>query len=263
MQTLAPCRIGLVGFSGRMGRYVLDALTQSSTCTLGALLVHRTPAPPALAHLACTDLETFVQKSDVVLDFSAPAACARLAPACTQHHKAYVVASTALAPDAQAALQQATEKIAVVQSANMSIGINVMLGLVKQAAQALPQFDVEISEIHHRHKRDAPSGTALLLGEAVQAGRPQLALQPVLARSGEQARRNDDLGYAALRGGDVAGEHTVFFFGEGERIEITHRSTRGQIFATGALAACHWVRQQNAGLYSMQDVLGLPPLTPT
>jgi 4-hydroxy-tetrahydrodipicolinate reductase len=154
-----------------------------------------------------------------------------------------------------AAIQDASKKIAVLQAANTSLGINVLLGLVKKAAGQLAHFDVEISEIHHRIKRDAPSGTALVLADAVRGARPEL--QNVLSRTGSEARQPAELGITALRGGTVPGEHTVFYFGENERLELTHRSTSPSIFASGALHGAKWLSGKPSGLYSMAEVLDI------
>lgn len=234
-------RVVVVGAAGRMGRRVVQMLEGHATLTLGR------------AFDRDDDPETAIAGSHVVIDFAAPAACARVAPICARVGTAYLVASTALTDADQAALDAASQSIPVLQAANLSIGVNVLAELVADAAARLAGFDVEISEIHHRHKRDAPSGTALALGDAVRRGRP--ALKDALGRSGNVVRSTDEVGYAALRGGDVAGEHTVFFFGEGERIELTHRATSPDIFARGALVAAAWLLRKPAGRYTMRDVL--------
>jgi 4-hydroxy-tetrahydrodipicolinate reductase len=164
------------------------------------------------------------------------------------------VASTGLTPVDEAAIDDASAEVAIVQAANLRLGVNVMLELVEMAAARLRGFDAEISEIHHRHKRDAPSGTALALGAAVQRGAGKKT--EVVGRHGMgEPRGSQELGYAALRGGEVAGEHTVFFFGDSERLEITHRSTNADIFAAGALQAAQWLLGRAPGRYDMLDVL--------
>lgn len=259
MQTPRPYRLGLVGYAGRMGQQVLSALNACALpLELTRLLVHKSLPPPNVAHLAQTDAAAFVAAVDIVLDFSAPAVCAQLAPLCAEHKKAYLVASTGLAPNDTQALDAAAQHTPVLVAANLSLGLNVLLELVKLAAERLGEADIEIFEAHHRHKRDAPSGTALALGEAAHAGRQALgqSLAPILARTGAHARRQTgEVGYGALRGGDVAGEHTVYLFGQGERLELTHRASRPEIFAHGALVACAWLAQQKPGAFGMQDVI--------
>ncbi len=252
----SKARVCLVGASGRMGQRCVRLLLAHPSLRLAAMLTHNAAAAPQPAEdvLSTADMAAAVAVSDVVVDFSAPPQCARLLPACVAARVPYVLASTGVGAGELAAVQQAAAHIAMVQAANLSTGVNVMLGLVETAARQLCSFDVEIAEIHHRHKRDAPSGTALALGDAVQRGAG--AKTAVLGRSGDGGVRDPlDLGYAALRGGDVAGDHTVFFLGEGERLEITHRSGHADIFAAGALRAASWLLGQPAGRYSMADVI--------
>lgn len=238
-----PVRLAVVGGSGRMGQRVLRLVAQDPRFTLAAVL-ERPDDNPAGAFAA----------ADVVIDFAAPAAVTTLLPVAAQADVAYLVASTGLTPADEAVIDQAANTIAVLQAANLSLGVNVMLELVELAAAKLRTFDVEISEIHHRHKKDAPSGTALALGKAAERGRPEL--EPVLARQGITGERaNYQLGFAALRGGDVAGEHTVYFFGDKERVELTHRATDADIFAKGALEAAAFLAHQKPGRYTMRDVL--------
>ncbi len=234
-------KVVVVGAAGRMGRRVVSLLEGHQTLTLGR------------AFDRDDDPEAAIAGSHVVIDFAAPAVSARIAPICAKQGTAYLVASTALTPEDELALDVAAQNVPVLQAANLSIGVNVLAELVADAAARLAGFDVEISEIHHRHKRDAPSGTALALGAAARRGRS--GLKDVLGRAGSNVRVDDEVGYAAMRGGDVAGEHTVHFFGEGERIELTHRATTPDIFARGALVAAAWLVRQAAGRYTMRDVL--------
>lgn len=263
MHTHAAYRLGLVGHAGRMGQSVLSLFeVNTHQAALTRLLVHRTPPPDALAHLAESDPSVFVDSVDVVLDFSAPTACAVLAPLCAAKAKAYLVASTGLHAADEAALANAAAHTPVLLAANLSLGVNVLMQLVQDAATRFAEADIEILEMHHKHKRDAPSGTALALGEAAIRGRKAAGhlLTPVLARTGTGAQRaTGQIGYGALRGGDVAGEHTVFLLADGERLELTHRASRPDIFARGALVACSYLARQKAGRYTMQDVVqGLP-----
>jgi 4-hydroxy-tetrahydrodipicolinate reductase len=197
------------------------------------------------------DAAAAIANAQVVIDFAAPATCASVAPLCVKAGAAYIMASTALTPSDEKALADAATHIPLLQAANFSVGVNVLAELVTAAAERLAGFDIEISEIHHKMKRDAPSGTALMLGEAAHEGRA--SMRDVMNRSGQ--RLTDELGYSAVRGGDVSGEHTVFFFGHGERLELTHRATTPDIFANGALTAAAWIVGKPAGRYSMHDVL--------
>ena len=239
-----------------MGQRVMRLLGHHPALQLNAILTR--PGAPALdvpGVLVATSATAAVAAADVVIDFAAPAVCGEVAPACLRAHVPYVVASTGLTEADQKALDGAASAIALLQAANLSLGVNVMLELVRAAASALPGFEVEISEIHHRHKRDAPSGTAYALGEAAMLGGGHKTA--VVGRHGtaNSARAATELGYSAIRGGEVPGEHTVYFFGDAERIEITHRSSSGDIFASGALTAAMWLMGQKPGRYTMRDVL--------
>ncbi len=239
-----------------MGQRVIRLLGHHPALQLGAILT-RPGAPPV--HVpgvtAVQSVDAAVAVADVVIDFAAPAVCVEVAPACQRAHVPYVVASTGLTDADQKALDDAADGVAVLQAPNLSLGVNVMLELVRSAASALHGFEIEIAEIHHRHKRDAPSGTAYALGEAAMRGGGEKTA--VVGRHGtaDGARAPSELGYAALRGGEVPGEHTVYFFGDSERLEITHRSASGDIFAAGALTAAMWLFRQKPGRYTMRDVL--------
>lgn len=233
-------RVVVVGAKGRMGTRVVRALVDHASLEL-AVGVDRGD-----------DLDRAIRGTDVVIDFSAPAATDTVGPLCAQHGVAYLVASTALSDVCVSALEDTATKVACLRAANLSIGVNVLSELVAEASRRLAGFDIEISEIHHKHKRDAPSGTALALGAAVNRGRPNL--RDVHNRT--SMREDDELGYAAMRGGDVAGDHTVYFFGTGERVELTHRATTADVFAHGALTAAAWLVGRAPGSYTMRDVLG-------
>lgn len=248
-----------------MGRRVIDLLkSQDETAphhaVVAAVLVRpgREEAAQKILGaehqaLVCTEVPQFVAAADVVLDFSAPAQAARLAPAAALAQKPYVVASTGLDEAAQVALDRAAERCAVLQAANLSLGVQVLIELVNQAASALPEWDVEVVEMHHRRKVDGPSGTALALGQAAQEARPHL--QPLVGRSDQPlGRKPSDLGYSVVRGGDVPGEHTVFFFGASERLELCHRSQSPTIFAQGAVVACGRLALATPGRYTMRTL---------
>jgi 4-hydroxy-tetrahydrodipicolinate reductase len=190
--------------------------------------------------------------ADAVIDFTTPAASRRHAELAAQGELVYVVGTTGLGPDDQAVIAQAAIQTVVVQSANMSLGVNLLQILTEQVARALdPDYDIEVLEMHHRHKVDAPSGTALMLGEAAARGR-EVALNEVACKA-----REGEIGFATLRGGDVAGEHSVIFATEGERLVLSHKASSREVFAKGAIKAALWGRGKSAGLYSMRDVLGL------
>ncbi len=206
------------------------------------------------------DLAKALSGADVVVDFTSHEASARHAEACAARGVALVIGSTGFTPEAKARVAAAAGRIPVVLSPNMSVGVNVLFELVRQAAQVLGDaYDVEIVELHHKKKRDAPSGTAVRLGEvaAEALGRdPKDAL--AFSRHGIIGERPPwQIGVQTLRGGDVVGEHTVYFCGEGERLELTHRATSRDQFARGAVRAAQWVVGRPAGLYDMADVLGL------
>ncbi len=206
------------------------------------------------------DLAKALPGADVVVDFTSHEASARHAEACAERGVALVVGSTGFTPEAKARVAAAARRIPVVLSPNMSVGVNVLFELVRQAAKVLGDaYDVEIVELHHKKKKDAPSGTAVRLGEvaAEALGRdPRDAF--AYARHGLIGERPPwQIGLQTVRGGDVVGEHTVYFFGEGERVELTHRATSRDQFARGAVRAAGWIVGKPAGLYDMADVLGL------
>ena len=206
-----------------------------------------------------SNAESAVALADVVVDFSAPAAVLELAPLCREALVPYLVASTGLTTAQQDVLKEASKTIPILHASNLSVGVTVMQALVEFAAKSLGEaFDVEVVELHHRRKRDAPSGTALTLAEAVRRGQRE-ALRPVFDRCLTKGpRANDELGMAAVRGGDIVGEHTVYFLGEGERLEITHRATSPDVFALGALRAASFLASSVApGLYNLSDVVML------
>lgn len=197
--------------------------------------------------------------SDAVLDFTVPAFSVELSALAAQARIVHVIGTTGFCESELARLNAAARHAVIVKSGNMSLGVNLLAALVKQAAKALPGFDVEIVEMHHRMKVDAPSGTALLLGEAAAEGREiSLHDHQERGRDGQTGPRKDGaIGFASLRGGTVVGDHTVIFAGPFERIELTHRAEDRSLFARGALTAASWGQGKKPGLYSMRDVLGL------
>jgi 4-hydroxy-tetrahydrodipicolinate reductase len=267
----APARIAVLGAAGKMGRALVRAVADEPGGTLAAA-VDRAGAPElgqdagVLAGLAAAAIPLRAAlpaagEADVWIDFSSAASAAAHAQAAAQAGAALVVGTTGLGAAERDQLGQAAARVPVVLSPNMSVGINVLLRLVAEAARALgPGYDLEIVETHHRHKRDAPSGTALRLAEALaEATGRNLEKTARYARHGDVgARTAQEIGLQTLRGGDVVGDHTVFFLGLGERIEITHRASSRETFARGAVRAALWLVGRAPGLYDMRDVLSLP-----
>ncbi|MEQ8229096.1 MAG: 4-hydroxy-tetrahydrodipicolinate reductase [Rhodospirillales bacterium] len=263
--------IGIVGCGGRMGRMLIQTVLSTEGAQLaggteqsGSPLIGQDlgllVGPDAAGAAVMDDARTLFEAADVVIDFTVPAATVAHAALAFDTGTAMVIGTTGLTADQQTAVQGAAEKAAVVQAGNMSLGVNLLVGLAKQAAELLgPDYDIEVVEMHHKHKIDAPSGTALMLGRAAAEGRGlDHDDHAVLSREGHTGARPDDaIGYATLRGGDVVGDHTVIFAGPSERIELTHRAASREIFARGAVRAAMWCDGQSPGLYSMRDVLNL------
>jgi len=262
----------VVGAAGRMGRTLIRAIAESPGVRLAAALEREgSPELGADAGILAGLQPLGVQVSDDplpafaaaegVIDFTTPAATVGFSELAAQARIVHVVGTTGLTPADDERLAAAGRHAAIVRSGNMSLGVNLLAGLVRQAARALDtDFDIEIAEMHHRHKVDAPSGTALLLARAAAEGRGiDLAAHSVRARDGQTGpRRPGDIGFAVMRGGGVVGDHSVIFAGEGETIELTHRAFDRGIFARGAIKAALWGRSRKPGLYAMADVLGLP-----
>jgi 4-hydroxy-tetrahydrodipicolinate reductase len=255
-------RTAVLGPSGRMGRRVIELIAARGDIALAAAIDH--PASPLLGQTVAgarvaSELAALAG-CDVYIDFTTPQATEAAARAAAEHRVAAVVGTTGLGASGEAALADLARVAPVLVAANFSLGVNLLLVLAETAARALgPGFDLEIVEAHHRHKRDAPSGTALALARALAAGRG-VELDTVLrtARSGDVGPRPDgEIGVVAVRGGDVIGDHTAFFLGEGERIELTHKAGSRDLFAAGALRAAVWLAGRPPGRYTMRDVLGL------
>ena len=268
---MTDMRLVVTGAAGRMGRMLIKAIVAAEGVQLsGALEREGSPVlgqdagtlaglEPAGVAVTADALEAFVA-ADGVIDFSSPSATVGFADLAAQARIAHVIGTTGLGEDDLSRIGRAAWHAPIVRSGNMSLGVNVLAGLVQRVARALgPAFDVEILEMHHRMKVDAPSGTALLLGEAAAKGREiSLTEHSVRSRDGHTgARMPGDIGFATLRGGSVVGDHTVVFAGAGERIELTHRAEDRSIFAAGAIQAAVWARGRKPGLYAMSDVLGL------
>jgi 4-hydroxy-tetrahydrodipicolinate reductase len=268
---MSEMRLIVAGAGGRMGR----ALTRVISETKGAVLAGALEAPgsellgkdagvlaglPANGVELSADLWSMSANADGILDFTIPGATIANVAIAAQRGLVHVIGTTGLSPSDNAVIKSVTSRAIVVQSGNMSLGVNLLAALVKRVAKSLDDsFDIEIVEMHHRAKIDAPSGTALMLGEAAAGGRGiPLGTNSARGRDGETgARRTGDIGFASLRGGSVTGDHSVIFAGAMERIELTHRAEDRTMFAQGAVKAALWARDKKPGLYTMTDVLGL------
>ena len=268
---MAELRIIVAGAAGRMGRMVVRAIhEQAGFALVGALeredspWLGHDPGPlagcPAAGFEIVADPLPLLMNAEAIIDFSSPKGTVELAGLAAQARIADVVGTTGLAADDLEKLEAASRHAPIVRSGNMSLGVNLLAALTRRAAEALgDEFDIEIVEMHHRMKVDAPSGTALMLGEAAAAGRG-VSLKNHSARGRDGltgARRKGDIGFASLRGGTVVGDHSVVFAGEGERLALTHHAEDRALFAYGALKAARWAQNRKPGLYSMADVLGL------
>ncbi len=268
---MPPLRIAIPGAAGRMGRLLLSEILSGKDYRLtgaGECPGHQDLGKDAgvlVGHEPCRvlvsdDPATMITNADVIIDFTAPCGASQYAPLAVANHAAYVIGGTALDTDSQTAINQAAGKIPVVQAANMSLGITLLTSLIEYCAACLDDdFDIEVMELHHAAKADAPSGTALALATAAAKGRgidpEQAMLPPHSGRKG--SRPKGGIGFATARGGDAIGDHSLLFCGTGERLELTHRAHNRRIYAIGALKAARWAVRQPPGRYSMQDVLNL------
>ncbi len=263
-------RICVAGSSGRMGQMLVEAIRGSDDCVLsGALDI---PGSPALGQDAggfgghatgvtiTADLSAGLSGSQFLIDFTRPEGTLAHLRECVKHGVNAVIGTTGFTDEQKAGIAEAAKSIAIVMAPNMSVGVNVTLKLLEMAAKALSTgYDIEIIEAHHRHKVDAPSGTALKMGEVIAGalGR-DLKDCAVYAREGVTGERDpSSIGFATIRGGDIVGDHTVLFAGTGERIEITHKSSSRATYAQGSLRAVRFLAGRKSGLYDMFDVLGL------
>lgn len=268
---MSQLRIVIAGAGGRMGRALIKSIAEHKDLVLTGALEHAGSThlgedagvmaglPPSGITVE-SDAAASVSNADVVIDFSSPAATVRLAERLAEAGIAHVIGTTGFSPPDNAAIAAAARRTAVVKSGNMSLGVNLLAALTRRVAATLDEsFDIEILEMHHNKKVDAPSGTALLLGEAAAEGRGRpLDEWSERGRDGQTGpRKPGAIGFASLRGGSVVGEHAVIFAGPAERIELVHKAEDRMIFAHGALVAARWVTGREPGLYSMADVLGL------
>jgi 4-hydroxy-tetrahydrodipicolinate reductase len=264
-------RIAVMGAAGRMGKNLIEAVKDAPAAGLTAAVdrpdstligadAGELAAVGRIGVPLSSDLVQVLDEFDVLIDFTHPSVTLRNLAICREAGKAMVIGTTGFSPEEKRVLEQAAKEIPIVFAANYSVGVNLCLKLLDTAARVLgDEVDIEIIEAHHRHKVDAPSGTALRMGEVVaQALGRDLQKVAVYGREGQTgARERETIGFATVRAGDVVGDHTVLFAADGERVEITHKASSRMTFAKGAVRAALWLEEQPAGLYDMQDVLGL------
>ena len=268
---MSDMKIAIMGAAGRMGRELARAAHAASGCTvIGGIELAGSPfigqdvgvlaGVGEIGAPITDDALELIARCDAVLDFTIPKASVEFAGLAANARVVHVLGTTGLSEADEAAIAAAARHARIIKAGNMSLGVNLLVALTKKVAQALDEdFDIEVLEMHHKHKIDAPSGTALMLGQAAAEGRGiSHKDRSVRVRDGHTGARNrGDIGYATLRGGNVVGEHTVIFAADGERIELSHRATDRGLFARGAVRAALWGRDKPPGLYSMMDVLGL------
>ena len=265
-----PCRVAVAGASGRMGRMLIEAIRASDDCVLaGALDVAASPGvgSDATAFLGLAsgvaitaDIATGLQNADVLIDFTRPEGTLAHLAVCAERGVKAVIGTTGFNDEQKAEIAAFAKRTAIVMAPNMSVGVNVTLKLLQMAAKAMSEgYDIEIIEAHHRHKVDAPSGTALKMGEVIaEAMGRDLKQCAVYARHGVTGERDpSSIGFSAIRGGDIVGDHTVLFAGVGERIEISHKSSNRAGYAQGSLRAVRFLTAHKTGMFDMFDVLNL------
>jgi 4-hydroxy-tetrahydrodipicolinate reductase len=253
-------KIGILGSTGRMGAQLIDNILDEESMELSSLHVFdelKTKVPESVT--ITNSMEEFLKNCDLVIDFSAPAATQELIERALENPKPLVIATTGFNTHQQNLLAEASAVMPVLYSSNMSAGIALLKQLVKKVSATLADFDIEIVEQHHRHKVDAPSGTALTLAEFAAQGRGlDIDKVRVSGRDGQiGARTKDEIAVMALRGGDIVGRHTVGFYNDGEFIELNHTATSRETFSKGAIRAAKWIADKDPGLYSINDVLGI------
>ncbi|MDC9604311.1 4-hydroxy-tetrahydrodipicolinate reductase [Xenorhabdus griffiniae] len=264
-------RVAIVGAGGRMGRNLIQAVQLLDGVTLGAALERSGSSlvgtdAGELAGIGKNgvmindDLHQIIEQFDVLVDFTRPEGTLAYLSICRQHHKSMVIGTTGFDDAGKLAITEASREIPIVFAANFSVGVNLVLKLLEKAATVMGEYtDIEIIEAHHRHKVDAPSGTALAMGESIAnaLGR-DLKTSAVYAREGYTGERDPkSIGFATIRAGDIVGEHTAIFADIGERVEISHKASSRMTFANGAIKAAMWLTGKNSGLYNMKDVLNL------
>jgi 4-hydroxy-tetrahydrodipicolinate reductase len=251
-------KVGVFGASGRVGKLLLENLKEASDISLSSVFVRNNldfAIDPSV--LVTSDMKSFLNASDVIIDFSLPEACEELLEAAVTTPRALVIGTTGLNTHQLNLLKNASEIMPVLYATNMSLGVALLNKLVAEASAALAGFDIEIVEMHHKHKKDAPSGTALTLAESAATARGlNLDNVRISGRDGNIGERTkDEISVMALRGGDIVGRHTVGFYNDGEFIELNHTATSRSTFSKGALRAAQWLVTQEKGLYSIADCL--------
>jgi len=253
-------KVGVFGASGRVGKLILDDLKDTPDMALSSIYARRElDFSVDSSVLVTSDMVAFLDGCDVVIDFSLPEACEVLLEEAIKNPKPLVIGTTGLNTHQLNLLKQASELMPVLYATNMSLGVALLNKLVYQASSALEGFDIEIVEMHHKHKKDAPSGTALTLSESAAAGRGlDIDKVRISGRDGNIGERTkDEIAVMALRGGDIVGRHTVGFYNDGEFIELNHTATSRNTFSKGAIRAAGWLNDKTAGLYSISDCLDL------
>jgi 4-hydroxy-tetrahydrodipicolinate reductase len=264
-------KIGIVGISGKMGKTIAKLVDEDPILQLASGLVREGNnfsgvdlgefiGKEKSGNKITSNIEQFFASCDAVIDFSSPNLSLICAQKAAQNGKVFVCGTTGFSDEQKKKLVEYSKNCVVIWSSNMSVGVNLVAGLVEKVAAILrDDYDIEIVEMHHRDKVDAPSGTALLLGASAAKGRDiNIQEEGVMARFGaNNKRQRGQIGFAALRGGDVIGDHSVIFAGDGERIEISHKATNRSVFASGALRAVIWGSNKKAGFYTMKEVLGV------
>jgi 4-hydroxy-tetrahydrodipicolinate reductase len=253
-------KVGIVGSTGRVGSLLIDNLKNDSVAKLAAVHVFDELQRELPSDVLITNsMKVLLENADVVIDFSAPAATEELLEEALKHPTPLVIATTGFSAHQQNLLTEASREMPLLYASNMSVGIALLKQLVEKVSATLQDFDIEIVEQHHRHKVDAPSGTALTLGEFAAKGRGlELDKVRVSGRDGQiGARSKDEIAVMALRGGDIVGRHTVGFYNDGEFLELNHTATSRDTFAKGAIRAAKWLVDQGNGYYSINDCLGI------
>lgn len=253
-------KVGILGSTGRMGQHLIKNVQETEGLELSVLHVFdelKIAVPESI--LITNNMQVFLENCDVVIDFSAPVATQDLLESALNNPTPLVIATTGFTPHQQNLLSEASKEMPILYASNMSAGIALLKQLVEQVSATLRDFDIEIVEQHHRHKVDAPSGTALTLGEFAAKGRGlDLDDVRISGRDGQiGARTKDEIAVMALRGGDIVGRHTVGFYNDGEFLELNHTATSRETFSKGAIRAASWLVNQKSGLYSINDCLGL------
>jgi len=253
-------KVGILGSTGRMGAHLIKNVLEDENLELAVLHVYdelKEVVPEST--IITNDMSEFVKRADVIIDFSAPAATEALLEEILKNPKPAVIATTGFTPHQENLLKEASKVAPILYSTNMSVGIALLKQLVEQVSNKLKDFDIEIVEMHHRHKVDAPSGTALTLAEFAAKGRGlDLDKVRVSGRDGQIGPRSkDEIAVMALRGGDIVGRHTVGFYNDGEYIELNHTATSRETFSKGAIRGAKWLVNQDNGLYSINDAIGI------